>query len=409
MVACAMPEPSLARSIAPAALAAFVVMLGFGVLFPVLADFTEHLGLSKLQFGVIMATYPAVGVLASPWWGSFSDRRGRRPAIVLGLVGLGASFIWFGMGSSFAELVAARVAGGLLSAAALPAAFAYAADVSPPNQRSAAMGMLGGAVGLGVALGPFLGGSLLALGLRVPYFASGAIALGGALIVAALMPESLTPSVREAQAQRRAWLAQTGLSRARIARVLLPYLAASFLLTAARLSVDVTLRFLVGDRLGSGAFSAGLLMLGMGFVIFAVQGGAIRPLVRRRGEYAPFVWGSALMAGGLLAAAWVRTWPGVIAAGLAIAVGFALHTPTLTALLSHAAEGVHGEAQGLNSAVQALARVVGPPVFAVLYDEAQWTAYALGAALALLAIGVARGRVTDGRRVIEGAAAPVSG
>jgi MFS family permease len=150
-------------------------------------------------------------------------------------------------------------------------------------------------------------------------------------------------------------------------------------------------------------------MLGMGFVIFAVQGGAIRPLVRRRGEYAPFVWGSALMAGGLLAAAWVRTWPGVIAAGLAIAVGFALHTPTLTALLSHAAEGVHGEAQGLNSAVQALARVVGPPVFAVLYDEAQWTAYALGAALALLAIGVARGRVTDGRRVIEGAAAPVSG
>src|SRR5262249_33780445 len=158
------------------------------VLFPVLADFTGHLGLSKLEFGVIMATYPAVGVLASPVWGRFSDRRGRRPAIVLGLLGLGASFVWFGRGQSFAPLGAARVPGGVLSWAALPAAFAYAADVSTPAQRSAAMGMLGGAIGLGVALGPALGGALQRVGLahlegdwglRLPYFASGAIALAG--------------------------------------------------------------------------------------------------------------------------------------------------------------------------------------------------------------------------------------
>lgn len=400
----------MTRSIAPAALAAFLVMLCFGVLFPVLADFTEFLGLSKLQFGLIMATYPLVGVLASPWWGSFSDRRGRRPAIVLGLVGLGVSFVWFGTGSSFEELVAARVLGGLLSSAALPAAFAYASDVSTADQRSAAMGMLGAAIGLGVAFGPFLGGALLGLGMRVPYFVSGAMALGGAALVALRMPESLTPSVREAQQQHRAWLAQRGLSRARIARVLLPYLGASFLLTASRLSVDVTLRFLVGDRLGTGAFSTGLLMLGMGIVIFGVQGGAIRPLARRHGDHALFVWGSALMAAGLLAAARVATWPGVIAAGVAIAVGFALHTPTLTALLSHAAEGVQGEAQGLNSGVQAGARVLGPPLFAWLYDHSQGATYVLGAGLALLAIAVGWRRLADGRRVLpEDATAPAAG
>jgi MFS family permease len=398
------------RSLAPAALAAFIVMLCFGVLFPVLADFTEFLGLSKLQFGLIMATYPLVGVLASPFWGSFSDRRGRRPAIVLGLVGLGLSFLWFGMGSSFGQLVAARLVGGLLSSAALPAAFAYAGDVSAPSQRSAAMGMLGGAIGLGIALGPFLGGALLGLGMRVPYFVSGAMALAGALAVALGMPESLTPSVRQAQLEHRRWLAQRGLSRMRIARVLLPFLGASFLLNAARLSVDVTLRFLVGDRLGAGAFSTGLLMLGMGIVIFLVQGGAIRPLSRRHGDYPLFVWGSALMAAGLLAAARVASWPGVIGAGLAIAVGFALHTPTLTALLSQAAEGVQGEAQGLNSGVQAAARVVGPPLFAWLYDQSQAATYVLGAVLALLAIGVGWRRVADGRRVLgEDATASVAG
>jgi MFS family permease len=398
------------RSIAPAALAAFLVMLGFGVLFPVLADFTEHLGLSKLQFGVIMSTYPLVGMLASPWWGRFSDRRGRRSAIVLGLVGFGISFVWFGMGSSFAELVAARALGGLISSAALPAAFAYAADVSTPQQRSAAMGMLGAATGLGVALGPFLGGALVGLGVRVPYFASGGIGLAGALAVALHMPESLTPAVREAQARHRTWLAERGLTRARIARVLLPYLSASFLLTAARLSVDVTLRFLAADRLGASAFSVGVLMLGMGVVIFLVQGGAIRPLVRRHGEHGLFVAGSALMAAGLLGAAVAASWPAVIATGLAIAVGFALHTPTLTALLSYAAEGVQGEAQGLNSSVQAAARVVGPVVFAALYDAAQWTTYVLGAGLALLAIAVGWRRLTDGRRVLPAdAPAPVPG
>jgi MFS family permease len=388
------------RSLAPAALAAFLVMLCFGVLFPVLADFTEFLGLSKLQFGLIMATYPLVGVLVSPWWGSFSDRRGRRPAIVLGLVGLGLSFVWFGLGSSFEQLVAARLLGGLISSAALPAAFAYAGDVSTPSQRSAAMGMLGGAIGLGVALGPFLGGALLGLGMRVPYFVSGAMALAGALAVALSMPESLTPSVRAAQLEHRRWLAQRGLSRMRIVRVLLPFLGASFLLNASRLSVDVTLRFLVGDRLGAGAFSTGLLMLGMGVVIFLVQGGAIRPLSRRHGDYPLFVWGSALMAAGLLAAARVASWPGVIGAGVAIAVGFALHTPTLTALLSQAAEGVQGEAQGLNSGVQAAARVVGPPLFAALYEHSQAATYVLGAVLALLAIAVGWRRLADGRRVL---------
>jgi MFS family permease len=397
-------------ALVPAALAAFLVMLCFGVLFPVLADFTQALGLSKLQFGLIMATYPAVGVIASPFWGRFSDRRGRRPAIVLGLVGLGLSFIWFGMGSSFAELVAARALGGVLASASLPAAFAFASDVSSSEQRSAAMGMIGGAIGLGISLGPLLGGELLSLGLRVPYFASAGIALAGALVVALRMPESLTPAVREAQLEHRRWLGERGLTRGRIAGVLVPFLTASFLLTAARLAVDVTLRFLVGDRLGSGAAAAGRLMGGMGLVIVLVQGGAIRPLVRHYGDRSLFLGGSALMAAGLLSVGLVSSWPGVIAAGLAVAIGFALHTPTLTALLSRAAEGVQGEAQGLNSSAQSGARVVGPPAFAYLYDHAQWATYALGAVLALAAIAVGWRASAERRRVLPAdAGAPGQG
>ena len=387
-------------ALVPAALAAFLVMLCFGLLFPVLADFTEALGLSKSQFGLIMATYPLVGVIASPFWGTFSDRRGRKPAIVLGLAGLGVSFLWFAMGSSFEELVAARVLGGILSSGALPAAFAYASDSTSTEQRSAAMGIIGSAVGLGISLGPGLGGELIALGLRVPYFASAGIALAGALVVALRMPESLTPALREAQTGHRRWLGERGLTRSRIARALLPFLTASFLLTTARLCVDATLRFLVGDRLGAGAAGAGRLMLGMGLVIVLVQGGAIRPLVRRHGDRALFLGGSALMAAGLLAVAFAASWPGVVAAGLAVAIGFALHSPTLTSMLSQAAEGVQGEAQGLNASVQSAARVVGSALFPTVYGHAQWAAYALGAALAVAAVAVGFRALADGRRVL---------
>ena len=168
-------------AVLPAALAAFWIMAGFGVLFPVLPYFSQQLGLSMWEYAWLLGVYPAVGVLAGPLWGRFSDRFGRRPAIALGLAGFGLSFVLFGLGQGFAELFGARVLGGALGAAALPAVFAYAADVSPPERRSAAMGVVGAALGLGLAFGPALGGALSGYGLRVPFFAAGGIAvLGGA-------------------------------------------------------------------------------------------------------------------------------------------------------------------------------------------------------------------------------------
>jgi multidrug resistance protein len=379
-------------SLAPAALAAFLVMLGFGVLFPVLADFTAALGLSKLEYGLIMSAWPAVGILASPAWGRFSDRRGRRPAIMIGLLGFAVSFVAFGLGHSFAQLLAARAVGGLLSSAALPAAFAYAADVSSAEQRSHAMGLIGAATGLGVTVGPAIGGSLIEFGVRVPYFASGAIGLLGALVVWRTLPESLTPQLRAQAVARRAWLVERGLSRGRIAGALWPLLTASFLLTAARLAVDVTLRWLVGDRLDGSATQVGWLMFGMGLLIIGVQGGAIRPLVARFGEERLFASGSLVMASGLLAVGWISSWWGAMAAGAAVAIGFALHAPTLSALLSHAAEDLQGEAQGLNNSAQAAARVAGPVIFSALYAARPWSVYALGALLAVLAVVVSLGR-----------------
>ena len=100
---------------------------------------------------------------------------------------------------------------------------------------------------------------------------------------------------------------------------------------------------------------------------------------------------------------WVQSWAAVIVSGCLVVSGFALHTPTLTALLSRAAEGVQGEAQGLNASVQSLARFAGPIVFAPLYDWAPWAPFALAAGLCALALAAGAGRISPVRPALPSA------
>ena len=148
----------MSRSVLLAAFTAFVLMVGLGVLFPVLPYLTRELGISDAAAGALLAALPLAAFVASPLWGRFSSRRGRKPALVLGLLGYAVGFTLFGLGRNFEELLAARLLGGLVSAAAMPALFAYVADVTSAEQRSAAMGLLGAGIGLGVTVGPVLGG-----------------------------------------------------------------------------------------------------------------------------------------------------------------------------------------------------------------------------------------------------------
>ena len=190
------------RSVVFAALTAFVLMLGLGVLFPVLPKFTTALGIPDAHAGWLLAAYPLASFVASPLWGRFSNAFGRKPAIVIGLCGYALGFGLFGIGQTFAQLLAARVLGGLLSAAALPALFAYVADVTTAEKRSSGMGALGAAIGLGVTFGPAIGALTDAwLGVRAPYFVSAAIGLANAVVVAFALPESLGPEARAARGQ----------------------------------------------------------------------------------------------------------------------------------------------------------------------------------------------------------------
>ncbi len=374
------------RSVILAASTAFVLMLGLGVLFPVLPFLTRELGISDARAGWLLAAYPLASLAASPFWGRFSDRRGRKPALVIGLVGYGVGFGLFGLGRDFDELLAARVLGGLFSAAALPSLFAYVADVTKQETRSTAMGVLGAGIGLGVTFGPLLGWvTWSAYGLRAPYFVSGAIGLANALAVALVLPESTRAAVEEVVERVSLW---------KSAGALLPFLAASFLTSTARISVDATFGFFAQTALAATPGGVAALLTAMGLAGALVQGGLLRAVAGRVSDGALFTAGCAVLAAGLGLLSVSSSWPTATCAGLLVAIGFALLSPTLAALLSRAAESAQGDAQGLNGSATALSRIVAP----LLFTSMLWPAagapgtFGVAALFALAALGIALAR-----------------
>ena len=341
-------------------------MLGLGVLFPVLPYYRE-LGLSEFQIGSLMSSYALASVVMAPIWGRFSDRYGRKPAVLIGLVGFSLAFGLFGLGSNFWEWLAARVLGGVLAAAALPSILSYTADVSAPERRNVALGTVGAAIGLGVLLGPAFGGAIARYGLAAPFFLASGIGAFAALAVALLLPESLTPEIRARSAERRRELAAQGLGARRIALALAPFLSYSLLVQTSRTGLESTIGFLVADRLAGGPGQVGLLLAGVGTVAVLVQGGAIRPLGRRFDDHRLMRAGTALQLVGLVALGFAGLWWSVAAAAVLVGAGSALLTPTFTAELSRAAERIQGEAQGLNASAQSLGRALGPLLFTPLY------------------------------------------
>lgn len=370
----------------------FLLMLGLGVLFPVLGFFTRDLGLRDFQAGILISSYAFASFAAAPLWGRFSDRYGRRPSILIGLLGFSLAFGLFALGSSFGELLAARLVGGLLAAAAMPSVMAYAADVSEPGQRSRALGMVGASFGLGVVAGPAVGAFVAdAWGLRAPFWLASGIGLFSACAVWALLPESLTPAVRDEADARRRELAAQGMTRSRMLGVLAPYLGFSFLMQTSRMALEATIAFLIADRLRGEVRDVGLLLMGAGLAAAAVQGGGIRALTRRYSDRSIMVTGSVMAGVGVAGMAVPGGWPVLIASVGVLAVGSALQLPTFTAELSREAESIQGEAQGLNSSAQSLGRVVGPLLFTLLY-QATGTAlpYLVSAALVIAALAIVR-------------------
>ncbi len=363
-----------------------LVMLSFGIIIPNLAYYAEDLHASESQVGWLMATYSLFQFVFSPLWGRFSDRFGRRPAILVGLVGNAFGLLLFGLADSLWMLFVARAASGMLTAAALPACMAYVADVTDRNQRSRGMALMGAAMGLGFILGPPVGGMGGVLGHHVPFLLAAAVSGCTAVFAAVYLRESLQRRVRP-----RNWnLRGIHLLRDPLAPYFLVALFANFTMAG----LETTFPFLVKEVLGVGSSTLGWMLGIMGVAVAAFQGGLLGRLMTRYGDEIVLMAGILANAAGFLFIASATGLTGMTLHLTEAGVGNQMLRPTLAAIISKRTTAGQGEAIGILDSMGALGRVAGPFAAGYLYEITGSLPYYLGAmllSLTFVGVGLTQG------------------
>jgi multidrug resistance protein len=322
----------------------------------------------------------------APVLGRLSDRVGRRPVILVSLAGSCVASLLFGVAQALWMLFVARILDGL-SGASYAAAQAYVADVTPPEERAGAMGMIGAAFGLGFIIGPALGGLFAAIDRRVPFFIAAALAAGNLALAWRRLPESRQR--RSLPGRSRREILRDALAR----RDLAPLVWISFIGTLAFVAMETTFALFAERRFGFSLAETGLVFAYIGVIIAAVQGGAIRPLVRRGGEVRVLIAGLVGTAVGLaLLAATEEVWE-LLLVLLLMSASSGLVFPTVTGLVSRRASAEEqGGVLGVLASTGGAARVIAPIAGTALLEVRLGLPYVVGAALfAACAVIVARG------------------
>lgn len=196
-------DPSVFRPLLLLAVTVFIDLLGFGIILPNLPQYIELAAGADHRHAafigsLLAASYSLTQFLFAPLWGRYSDKVGRRPVILISQIGVAISFTLFGLaGHRLWMLFAARLLAGLLSSASIGVAFAYVADVTPPERRAQGIGILGACFGLGFMMGPLIGGALSHVFLSLPAFVAAGMSLANFASTYVRLPESLSVAERE--------------------------------------------------------------------------------------------------------------------------------------------------------------------------------------------------------------------
>jgi len=363
-----------------------VVMLGFGMIIPVMPFYVESFGASGRELGLLMATFAATQLLFSPLWGDLSDRIGRRPVLMLGLLGNAVAQLFFGLSTRLWMLFAARALSGILSSATQPTALAYISDSTSDEERGRGMGLMGAAMGIGMVLGPGLGGWLASYNLSLPFFVAAGLSAFVLILAALILPESLPEARRSGRTGRL-----QGLSPRLMAESLrgpLGYLYfLSFLLSFALTNFEGVFGLYALERYGYGPDQVGLVLTAVGVASAVMQGLLTGPATKRWGEER-VIQGSLLASAVgfalMLAASNLAT---VLATTILFVMGNAMLRPGVASLISKRAGERQGAAMGMSNSFMSLGRIVGPVWAGSVLDLNLYLPYATGAAL--MALGFA--------------------
>ncbi|MBS4194136.1 MFS transporter [Lederbergia citri] len=358
----------------------FLVMVGFGIIIPVLPFYAENVGASPTQLGFLMAVYSLMQLIFAPMWGRISDRIGRKPVIMIGIFGLSVSFFLMGLSSQLWMLFAARIIGGFLSSANMPTVMAYVADITTPEDRGKGMGMVGAAVGLGFVFGPAIGGIFSKISLSMPFYIAGTSSFITFFLVLFLLQESLTKENRNEVHSENASLWQSFRGSLSILFILQLFISLSLS------GLEATFAYYAAKKAGLGTVTLGYLFMIMGVAGAIVQGGLVGILTKKYGEGVVIQIGIIVSAIGFGLILLIDSFMTAAIFLTIFGIGNGVIRPSISALLTKKSTSGHGSATGLLSSFDSLGRIVGPPLGGWLFSVAIGLPYISGIILSIVAL-----------------------
>lgn len=352
----------------------FVDLLGFGIIIPFLPFYAREYGATGKTAGLLVAIYSAMQFLFAPVWGRLSDRIGRRPVLLISLVGSMSGYAIFAFANTLTLLFVSRIIAGI-AAANIGTAQAYIADTTTPENRAKGMGLIGAAFGLGFILGPPIGGVLSSASLHHGHHGNlypGLLASGlsmTALVVAFFAlaesrPADLTP--------RRGLPPQFDIQTWRRLferRTLGMILLILFLFILAFAGMETTVTLVGKDHFQFDQMDLAYLFLFMGIIVAGIQGGGIGPLTKKFGERSVVAAGALSLCLGLALVPLIDNPRYLYVVAFFIALGQGAGYPSLTSLVTKTSpREEHGSSLGISSSVASLSRIVGPIAGGFLYD-----------------------------------------
>jgi MFS transporter, DHA1 family, tetracycline resistance protein len=394
-------------------LTVFIDLIGFGIVVPLVPMYSRHYGASGWLIGLIIASFSAMQFIFSPIWGRLSDKHGRRPILLISTAGAACSYVLFAIASGFADhtlalgaLLVSRIFAGACGGN-ITVAQAYIADITPPENRSKRMGLIGMAFGLGFIFGPAISGLALKFGgSTAPGWTAAALCAANFLLAYFILAESLKPG--SGHATQRPHLDQFfhTLAQPKIGLLVIIFFLATFAFSC----FESTLPLLVSDNFHLGldqsesapAATVISLFIFCGVIGAFIQGGAIGKLVKKFGEpkliavsllftgislaLLPFLHGDGPLKWSAVLHANDWPWIKMLGALALLAVGSALTRAPLFGLLSNLAPAnEQGATIGVCQSAGALARIAGPMFAASLYVHIPSLPYVVCGGISLIA------------------------
>lgn len=366
----------------------------FGIVIPVFGRRLDELGYGVADLSLLTGSYAFANLIAAPIWGALADRIGRKPVVVVALLGHLLGNLSYLALTDLTAIIAIRFGHGLLVAGMLPAAMAVIADIAPARQRGRWLAVIMASHGAAFVLGPVTGGALFDLaGFRAPFIASAVVTVPALLIVVPLLRESLTPRLRNRDQLMRQLLVQTrpNLS-SRLPRPVSTFavlLLATFAPLFALSFVEPQLIFFAFDVLDWSTTQVGLILFAYGLSIISMQltlGGISDRRFERRWV---IVAGIVALSGFYWGMTFMDVFLAIFLAAAVSGIGQGLTTPAVGAsMLDLAAPHQRGTVMGLRSSASALGAVTGPALAFVVSGRIEPTTSFASAGVFVLLVAI---------------------